>query len=298
MKSVQATLLHVNSSDEAPRHNLCPTGKDSWCKYQVAKAHNEEYHHKHPPIPDAIIQLIKPIYAHLGSRSLLEKCVDGYTQNANESLHSVVWKLCPKVLHLGKEAVDTACALAVCSWNDGVSSFQAIAEHLETPLTLSAAAQLQYRDIARVKKARYRVSEQAKMLRRRARRRRKGLEDTQQRTEGVMYAAGAFDLSAPGPSGQSGGTGETGVCGGEKDGGGGRQGKGKTSGGGGKGKGRASGGGKGKGKACGDGGKAKLKADGGGSKEKEKAGESSGNGASKRPSGSDDPRPRKQSRTG
>lgn len=202
IKSVQATLLHVNSSDETSHHHLCPTGHNSWCKYQVAKARNETYHHKHPPIPEAIVQLLKPIYACLGSRSLLEKCVDGYTQNANESLHSVVWKLCPKVLHLGKVAVDVACALAVSSWNDGWSSIRGISERLDSKLTPFAESYLQSKDISRMKKARYKFSERAKKLRRRARRRRKGLEDKAQRNEGVVYAAGAFDSGVPGPSSQ------------------------------------------------------------------------------------------------
>ena len=78
-----------------------------------------------------IVQLLKPVYARLGAR---EKCVNGYTQNANESLHAVVWKHCPKVVHAGKVAVDTACALAVCSWNDGVSSFSGIAQCPWVPL--------------------------------------------------------------------------------------------------------------------------------------------------------------------
>ena len=94
-------------------------------------------------IPEAIVALLKPIYARLGSRSLLKKCKDGYTQNANESLHSIVWRFCPKVLYLGKEAVDVACALAVCCWNDGFSSFRGISELLETLLTPFAAAELQ-----------------------------------------------------------------------------------------------------------------------------------------------------------
>ena len=32
MRGVQATLLHLNSTDETPRHHLCPEGRDSWCK--------------------------------------------------------------------------------------------------------------------------------------------------------------------------------------------------------------------------------------------------------------------------
>ena len=116
VKGVQATLLHSNSTDEAPRHHLCPEGEDSWCKRQVAKAKGEEYHHKKNPIPEPIVHLLKPIYARLGSRKLLD------TQNANESLHSVVWKFCPKEVFLGKDGVETACALAVSTFNDGISS--------------------------------------------------------------------------------------------------------------------------------------------------------------------------------
>ena len=87
MKGVHATLLHCNSTDATPRHHLCPPGENSWCNYQVAMAKHETYHHTHPPIPEAIVQLLKPIYAHLGgNRVSLSKCVDGYTQNANESL--------------------------------------------------------------------------------------------------------------------------------------------------------------------------------------------------------------------
>ena len=65
MRGVQATLLHLNSIDETPRHHLCPEGKDSWCKWQAAKARGEEYHHQKNPIPEPIVQLLKPIYARL-----------------------------------------------------------------------------------------------------------------------------------------------------------------------------------------------------------------------------------------
>ena len=121
MKAVQATLLHCNSSNAHPRHHLCPEGPSSWCKWQAAKANGKVHDHKHP-LPDAIIQLVCPIYARLGSQSLLQKCVMGYTQNANESLHSTVWKFCPKELFMGKTGVETAYSLAVCVFNDGALS--------------------------------------------------------------------------------------------------------------------------------------------------------------------------------
>jgi len=63
VKAVQATLLHYYSTDDVPRHHLCSPGKDSWCKYQVALAKNEAYTYHHEPIPEAIVQLLRPIYA-------------------------------------------------------------------------------------------------------------------------------------------------------------------------------------------------------------------------------------------
>ena len=145
MKAVQATLLHFNSTDEQPRHRLCPDGEGTWCKYQVAKAKGTVYKHK-KPIPEAIVTLLKPIYARLGSKSLLEKCVDGYTQNANEAIHQLVWRFCPKEVFLGKVGVDIACALAVSCFNYGASSLSKLTDllHLKpTPLSRNFKGQCQ-----------------------------------------------------------------------------------------------------------------------------------------------------------
>ena len=192
VKGVQATLLHHNSSNDAPHHHLCPPGKNSWCKYQAAPASNATYNHVKPPIPEAIVELLKLIYARLGSKELLAKCIDGYTQNANESLHSVLWKYCPKTLYLGKEAVDVACALVVCQWNDGLSSFQTVSDKLGVTITSSSVTHFQKYGANCVKQARYRVTDRAKKLRKRARRIRKGLNDANKRREGEMYSAGSF----------------------------------------------------------------------------------------------------------
>ena len=73
-------------------------------------------------ITSAIVKLLQSIYSRLGSKALLERCLAGYTQNPNESLQSTVWKLCPKELFLDRMAIGTACALAVCRFNDGAAS--------------------------------------------------------------------------------------------------------------------------------------------------------------------------------
>ena len=200
VKSIQATLLHCNSTDEHPRHHLCPEGEGSWCKWQVAKATGKSFTHK-DPIPEAIVALIRPIYARLGSRSLLEKCVHGYTQNANECLHSTLWRFCPKELFFGKVSIDLACALAVCSFNDGASSLTAIASRLGVQSTPLSQHHLRKKDYKRLSRSKYGKSEEAKKHRRAARKKRKGLEDKTKQKEGIVYAAGAFGADDnPGPS--------------------------------------------------------------------------------------------------
>lgn len=201
VRAVQATLLHSNSSDETPRHNLCPTGENSWCKWQRAQALGVEYTHTKPPIPEAIVHLLKPIYARLGSPALLQKCLQGYTQNANESLHSTVWKLCPKELFLGRESVDIACSIAVSRFNDGACSLLSLSKRMDITSSSFCRHLLRKRDRLRVYKSKYKSSERGKAFRRRARKKRKGIEDREKEREGPVYVPGGFDCE-PGPSKQ------------------------------------------------------------------------------------------------
>ena len=174
IKAVQATLLHCNSTDDKPRHHLCPDGVNSWCSWQKAKAKGEEYHHHKKPIPEAIIQLLKPLYARLGNPELLKKCLHGYSQNANESLHSIVWQFCPKVLFLGSNNVEMACALAILCFNDGAASLAKVSDQLGIPAGTHGTAFLRKKDKSRVQKSVNKSSVKGKELRRAARRRKKG----------------------------------------------------------------------------------------------------------------------------
>ena len=64
--------------------------------------------------------------------------------------------------------------------------FRPSATGLVIPLTSHSATHLHKRDIDRVKKACYRTTDRAKALRRKARKIRKGLDDTQKRKEGTI----------------------------------------------------------------------------------------------------------------
>ena len=194
IKAVQATLLHFNSTNEQPRHHLCPI---SWCKWQQAKkdGKEKEYDHKYH-LPSAIVQLVRPIYARLGNKSLLEKCIGGFTQNANESLHHLVWQFCPKEVFLGVRHVEIACALAVMCFNDGASSLASISSALKLKPTPMATRFLRRKDLRSV----YDSTDRAKKMRKRRRRIRKGMQDLHEQREGVVYAAGAFDAGGPDPN--------------------------------------------------------------------------------------------------
>ena len=68
--------LHGSSSGDELRDSSDSAdsdGENSWCGWQRTKANKERYHHTKAPIPPAIVTLLKPIYARLGSRALLEK---------------------------------------------------------------------------------------------------------------------------------------------------------------------------------------------------------------------------------
>ena len=91
--AVWAILYHSASSDEDLQHDYCPKGENSWCGWQrdVAKG-VQTYKHKSPLAP-AVVEVIKPVFEALSADELLDRCLEGATQNQNESINAVVWGL-------------------------------------------------------------------------------------------------------------------------------------------------------------------------------------------------------------
>ncbi|XP_011706884.1 PREDICTED: uncharacterized protein LOC105462057, partial [Wasmannia auropunctata] len=126
-KEIWATLYHKISTDEEPQHDYCPSGADSWCSWQKAKAIDnlEEYTHKEP-LNKEVFNAIIPIYEDLSNDDLLYRCLGGFTQNNNESFNAVVWSIAPKTFSSGKTILDIATDIAVCKFNDGFTSIMEI----------------------------------------------------------------------------------------------------------------------------------------------------------------------------
>ncbi|XP_058796973.1 uncharacterized protein LOC131667523 [Phymastichus coffea] len=119
---VLATLAHCSSTDEKHDHSLCPKGEKSWCFFNKATALGlrPPTHNNMPVFLNSTVnERLKPIFERLSKTELLAGCSQGLTQNANEGLHSVVWRLCPKTIFVSKDKIEIAAAKGVAHFNLG-----------------------------------------------------------------------------------------------------------------------------------------------------------------------------------
>ncbi|GFU79266.1 uncharacterized protein TNCV_2137891 [Trichonephila clavipes] len=100
--------------------------KDSWCFFQATLARGEVPgpHMKHvkTPLKETHLAKIMPIYQRLASNELLQRCIRCVTQNANESLHSIIWGKCSKETSATLRRVTIAVCDAVCEFNFGTKN--------------------------------------------------------------------------------------------------------------------------------------------------------------------------------
>lgn len=114
-----ASLFHCSSTDNCPRHGLCPEGVSSWCGFNRAKAlQRVGYKHK-GGLPNEILNKVKAVYSDLCSDELLSKCLHGKTQNANECFNGMVWQRVPKDVYVSLPILLFGLYDAVIQFNDG-----------------------------------------------------------------------------------------------------------------------------------------------------------------------------------
>ena len=107
-------------------------------------------------LPEAVYQKILPVYQRLSQRDLLERCLMGATQNANESFNGVIWRMCPKEVNAGHQVVEMAANLATVTFNDGATGLCEVlkemgchvGEHTKAGLALEDAERTHFADAA------------------------------------------------------------------------------------------------------------------------------------------------------
>ena len=152
-------------------------------------------HDKHMTtyLSEFVAQHMVPVYERLTNDELLSRCVDGKTQNANESIHSVIWARCPKHVFVGRRRLEVAVAVGVGEFNQGARATQRILQDLSLGIGCHTKKYGDKRDGVRKRKAEKACANVSK--RRREMRRAAQLREEQElvRTEGgEQYAAGGF----------------------------------------------------------------------------------------------------------
>ncbi|XP_014483532.1 PREDICTED: uncharacterized protein LOC106749019 [Dinoponera quadriceps] len=192
--AIYATLDHKLSTDAKPKHDHCPSGENSWCSWQRAKATGtlDEYTHK-PPLHEEVYKAITPIYEKLTSDDLLTRCIGGFTQNSNESFNATVWSMAPKVTSSGKNVLDTAVYIAAGTYNDGLTSAMRVMQNIGIKIGPNCYNYCQETDQNRIKLSDRSLSDAARRSRIEQKASRKEEDEFHVSMEGEMYGAGIAD---------------------------------------------------------------------------------------------------------
>ena len=121
-KAIWAIYYHSVSTIDEPRHEHCDVDWCWWMQAMAAGVDPEQYwqetrHDRPLPLPAA--ERLMPVFERLSHPELLERCSLLGTSNANESLHSVVWRRAPKTVFTTRSTVEIAVALGVVQFNCG-----------------------------------------------------------------------------------------------------------------------------------------------------------------------------------
>ena len=193
MKGIWAVLYHCtiipNSKD---RHKFCPEGETSWCSY---KRTGKEVEDKTHYLDHVFLELLKPVFRRLSERSLLLRCLPGYSQNQNESLNGVVWSKAPKHKFKGPKSIEMAGMSAVLQFDCGQRGRQEVmrlagiphGNHTEEGGERKDRKRMygSARKASEVEKKKRVAQRQAKLVRE---------QEAVAREGGPSYASGAFNL--------------------------------------------------------------------------------------------------------
>lgn len=192
-KAIFATLEHSSSTDVNPSHEKCPNGLDSWCDFQRAAANGEVFEHPPATISPMLKEHLLPVYLDLSKDALLERCLGGHNQNANESFNATVWRLAPKHLNSGIKIVEIAAHLAAVIFNDGYTSILNIMQLMEIQIGPQTYDFTKDTDQQRCESQARRALASTKEARTEQRLTRTRENEFYEETEVLMYAPGIAD---------------------------------------------------------------------------------------------------------
>ena len=170
----------------------CPEGPDSWCGYMADKT-NKTSNYKHGAgLPVEIAVQLKQTFNRLSDDVLLSRCLDGKTQNQNESLNGMIWERLPKQTFIGSDLLQLGVHDAVAHFNIGFEAFIQVLKNSGINPGKYCQAECSRNDNLGVKKADYKEQDKVRLRRKVLRGRKKKRGDQDAEKEGKTYACGSF----------------------------------------------------------------------------------------------------------
>ena len=115
---------HHYSTDKEPMHEWC---NPQWCKYLQSQINDRNFvPDPRTKIPRACLDLLKPVFEELCSKTSLARVLGGGSQNANESFHSLLWTMVPKHRFCSSTILRIGLGLSTIIFNDGFESLSDI----------------------------------------------------------------------------------------------------------------------------------------------------------------------------
>ena len=183
------------------QHTSCPIGTNSWCHHQknVAQCTKDQSIAQSKPRKPYLSEeegtCLREALTVFGTISFCGCLTLGTTQNANESLHSMLWHNAPKMKRIGQKSMQASAALAVLSFNNGTLSYSSVLDSQGIHLSHNSLEYLSNCDKRRIKYRILRVSAPQKKRRRELAALSTSLESSRKRkSKGVSYNSGKFGV--------------------------------------------------------------------------------------------------------
>ena len=167
----------------------CPKSDDTWCPYQKGKLNGTKKYESKGTSPVEIRSAIIPIYIDLTKPEMLENCLHGKMQNANECFNGMIWERLPKTKHVGCEKLKLGVFNAIANFNYGKKA--SIVIMTEMNLVHGKYMRLMC-DKKRKYLSLYKASDKSKKRRKIIRSQRGHTQDINIQKEGTSYEGGGY----------------------------------------------------------------------------------------------------------
>ena len=193
-QSVLAVLYHslMIEDEEEERHKYCPSMEEKYNWYVYKNNGKRPRHQEYYLLPQYLPYLL-PVVEKLSSKDLLKRCVFGFTQNANESLNSLVWERAPKDKNNSPSTTHFAAISAVVEFNNGNNCKQSFYQGLGFPVTLFQIEKSKQIDRKRVKLAEYKQNSSTAKRHQKIAEKKACVEAMLDSVEGASYESGSFN---------------------------------------------------------------------------------------------------------